>query len=129
MNRKLVDWDIAFTDVWDDQGHTTKDTGEIACVCGVVEFMMPYVHQGVVLASSIDVNDPTDYTDIFTDLACAGMTSYAILNGLVADDTFSTDDERSDFGQSFYNLCITAINLDAYKTLDLVHDMLESYFD
>lgn len=101
----------------------------MACVCGVVEHMMPYVHQGAALASTIDVDDPRDYTDVFTDLVVKGMTEWAVANGVDADSIFSSHIERCQFGESYQDLCVSCIGLDVYKRLDLMYDMMVSYFD
>lgn len=129
MNRDLVEWEIGFQDCWDSQGHYTKDTGESACVCGLAEFLMPFIHQGIAIAKTIDVNDDTDYSDIFNNLAFIGMAAYAHKIDMDIDDIYDNDTDELSFNESFYNICLDGIDKPANKILDWLADVLEQHFD
>jgi hypothetical protein len=129
LNRDLVEWDIAFTDEWDGRGHYTKDTGEFACVCGLAEFLMPFIHHGIAIAKTIDVNDDTDYSDIFNNLAFVGMAAYAHKIDMDIDDIYDSPTDELSFNESFYLLCLDGIDQPANKILDRLADVLEQHFD
>ena len=129
MNRDLVEWDIACTDEWDGQGHYTKDTGEFACVCGLAEFLMPYIHHGIAIAKTIDVNDDTDYSDIFNNLAFLGMAAYANKIDMDIDEIYDNPTDELSFHESFYDICFSGIGHDSVKVLGWVADMMERHFD
>jgi hypothetical protein len=111
MNKNLVEWDISFSDHWDEQGHYTHSEGEYPLV-----WVMALNTMDAIIASAECLSDELDGEDEGVQLAaCLFLTclaDHAETMGVDFDDVFDNTHEFDAYLESMANITYSVIERD-----------------
>jgi hypothetical protein len=129
MNRELVEWDIAYSDQWDDRGHYTKDEGEYPCVWGMAISLSPAIIASVECLS-VELEAADDFEDHIIGIALTSIVEYADECGIAAGDIFDNDNDFIRYAESMILTTISAYEQDwnEGKIHETLVDSLSSCF-
>ena len=129
MNRDLVEWDIAYSDHWDDRGHYTKDDGEYPLTWGMAISLSTAIIASIECLST-ELTAADDIEDLVTGVALTSIVDYADQVGIDTDDIFGNDEELFHFAESMYLTTIDTYERDwnEGKVHEVLADQLTSLF-
>lgn len=131
MENKLVEWDYAYSDQWDDRGHYTKDEGEYPLTWSMALNIMDAAIAAAECLEPVLDGEAEDIYGLIGGVFLTCLSDHANECGVPFDFIFDSEDELFTFMDSMIDLVIDVCqrSWNGAKVHEVLVDTLPDFFE